>query len=473
MDKKKVLGALIPIAITIILALLPVPQGLSPKAWYYFAVFTGVVAGMILEPLPMPVVCITGLVIAASFGLVAAKPGDSIKWALSGFASNTAWLIFAAFMFAAGYEKSGLGRRISLFLVKLLGKKTLGLGYAVALSDLVLSPFVPSNSARSGGTIYPIIKNIPPLYGSAPGETSRKIGAYIMWTALAATSVTSSMMLTALAPNILALELVGKICGVTISWKEWFLGFLPVGIVLFCTLPPLIYWIYPPEIKSTEGVGKWAGDELTKMGKFSRNEKLMGLLAVIALVLWIFGGALFDNTTVALMVLMAMIMLRILDWNDFISNKAGWNVFIFLASLISLADGLRIVGFLTWFATKTATVLSALPMFWMMIMLVVVFFYAHYMFGSITAHTTALLPVFLAAAMAVPGMPIKPMAMFLCYTLGIMGIITPYGTGPSPIYYGTGFIKVSDFWRLGFIFGAIFLGIYLLIGIPWLEWYLK
>lgn len=473
MDKKKVMSALIPIAVTVILALLPVPQGLTPKAWYYFAVFTGVVAGMILEPLPIPVVCIIGLVVASSFGLVAPKPGDSIKWALSGFASNTAWLIFAAFMFAAGYEKTGLGRRISLFLVKLLGKKTLGLGYAVALSDLVLSPFVPSNSARSGGTIYPIIKNIPPLYGSAPGETSRKIGSYIMWTALAATCITSSMTLTALAPNILALELVGKIYGVTFSWKEWFLGFLPVGVILFATLPLLIYWIYPPEIKSTEGVGKWAADELKKMGKLSRNEILMGLLATIALILWIFGGQWLDNTTVALMVLMVMIIVRILDWNDFISNKAGWNVFVFLASLISLADGLRIVGFLQWFATKTATALSGLPMFWLMIMLVVVFFYAHYMFGSITAHTTALLPVFLVAAMAVPGMPLKPMAMLLCYTLGIMGILTPYATGPSPIYYGTGFIKVSDFWRLGFIFGVIFLGTYLLIGIPYLEWYLK
>jgi L-tartrate/succinate antiporter len=473
MDRKKIVKAVIPIALTIILALIPTPQGLTPKAWYYFAVFAGVVAGMILEPVPVPVVCIIGLCVAAAFGLVAPKPGDSVKWALSGFASSTAWLVFAAFMFAAGYEKSGLGRRISLLLVKALGKKTLGLGYAVALSDLVLSPFVPSNSARSGGTIYPIIKNIPPLYGSAPGETARKVGAYIMWTALATTCVTSSMVLTGLAPNILALEIVGKVYGVTFSWKEWFLGFLPVGVILFSTLPLLIYWIYPPEIKSTEGVGKWAGDELIKMGKISRNEKLMGLLASSALILWIFGGEWFDNTTTALMVLMAMIVFRVIDWNDFISNKAGWNVFVFLASLISLADGLRIVGFLKWFATATTAATSGLPMTWVMILLVVVFFYAHYMFGSISAHTSALLPVFLAAAMTVPGMPLKPMAMLFCYTLGIMGILTPYATGPSPIYYGTGFIKPSDFWKLGFIFGVIFLGTYLLIGIPYLEWYLK
>ena len=173
------------------------------------------------------------------------------------------------------------------------------------------------------------------------------------------------------------------------------------------------------------------------------------------------------------MVLMAMIVLHIIDWSDFVGNKTGWNVYIFLASLIGLADGLRIVGFLKWFATMTTTVMSDLPITWMMILLVVVFFYAHYMFGTISAHTSALLPVFLAATMTVPGMPLKPMAMLLCYTLGIMGILTPYATGPSPIYYGSGFIKVSEFWKLGFIFGVIFLGTYLLIGIPYLEWYLK
>jgi L-tartrate/succinate antiporter len=473
MDKEKVMSAVIPIAVTLILALLPVPQGLTPKAWYYFAVFAGVVAGLILEPLPVSVVCIIGLVIAASFQLVSAKPTDSVRWLLSGFASNTAWLIFAAYMFATGYEKTGLGRRIALLLVKLLGKKTLGLGYAVALSDFVLTPFIPSNTARSGGTIYPIIKNIPELYGSFPGESARKLGAYIMWTALASTCVTSSMILTGLAPNVLALEFVAKTYNITFSWKEWLLGFLPVGIILFVSLPVLIYWIYPPEVKVTEGVEKWAVAELEKMGKIKRNEVLMGVLATCALIMWIFCGDWLDNTTVALIVLMLMIIFKIIDWNDFIGNKAGWNIFIFLATLISLADGLRIVGFLKWFATVTTSVLAGLPGIWMMVLFIAVFFFAHYMFGSLSAHTTALMPVFLAAALPVKGMDLKLVAIGMCYTLGLMGILTPYATGPSPIYYGTGFIKLKDFWKLGFIFGLIFIGTFLIIGIPYLRWYLR
>ncbi|MGG1905107.1 anion permease [Enterobacter ludwigii] len=47
--------------------------------------------------------------------------------------------------------------------------------------------------------------------------------------------------------------------------------------------------------------------------------------------------------------------------------------------------------------------------------------------------------------------------LLMVTSLGVMGIITPYGTGPSPIYYGSGYLPTKDYWRLGTIFGAIFL----------------
>jgi L-tartrate/succinate antiporter len=59
-------------------------------------------------------------------------------------------------------------------------------------------------------------------------------------------------------------------------------------------------------------------------------------------------------------------------------------------------------------------------------------------------------------------------AMLLCLTLGIMGIISPYATGPSPVYYGSGYLPSRDYWRLGGIFGVIFLAVLLAVGTPWL-----
>lgn len=471
---------LVPLLVAVALALIPAPEGLPQHAWYYFAIFAGVIVALMLEPLPGAVIGVIGVTLATvlcTFVLFApdqlAKPGfkapaEALKWALSGFSNGTVWLIFAAFMFALGYDKTGLGRRIALLLVKGLGRRTLTLGYAVAIADLILAPFTPSNTARSGGTIFPVIRNLPPLYDSKPNDpSSRRIGGYLMWTALAVTCVTSSMFLTALAPNLLAIELANKIAKVDVSWTQWFMAFAPVGILLLLVLPLLVYLIYPPEVKEGHEVPKWAGAELDKMGALTRREVGLSVLVLIALGLWIFGGAWVDATTAALVVVSLMLIIGVLTWDEMLANKQAWNTLVWFATLVALADGLGRTGFVGWFAKALAGHLGGIAPTTAMIVLVLVFFFTHYMFASITAHTTAMLPVMLAAGAAIPGMPVAQLTMLLVLTLGIMGILTPYATGPSPVYFGSGYIPGRDFWRLGAIFGVIFIAALLVIGVPW------
>src|ERR1700693_2078835 len=144
----------------LVLPLIPVPAGLTAQAWRFFALFVAVIVALITEPLPGAAIGFIGVTIAAALLLVGKTPTDAMRWALSGFSNDTVWLIFAANMFALGYELTGLGRRIALLFVKALGRRTLGLGYAIALADLALAPFMPSVTARSGGTIYPIVTSI-------------------------------------------------------------------------------------------------------------------------------------------------------------------------------------------------------------------------------------------------------------------------------------------------------------------------
>ena len=468
------LKALLPVVVGVVLAVLPAPAGLAPYAWYYFAIFAAVVVGLVFEPIPAAAIGVMGVTLAALFRLVPVKAPDpptasqAIAWALSGFSNGTVWLIFIAFMFALGYEKTGLGRRISLTLIKVLGKKTLGLGYAVAFADAILAPFMPSNTARSGGTIFPIIKNIPPLYGSLPDKDPRKIGSYIMWVALATTCVTSSLFLTGLAPNLLAVSVIEKTANVHLDWTTWFVAIAPVGILLFLAVPLLTYFIYPPTQKESADAPIWAGKELAAMGPISRKELTMAGLALFALILWIFGGKAIDSTTTAFIALCLMLLFKVITWDDLLANKAAWNVLMWFGTLVALAGGLAKTGFLTWFANGVAAHLAGYSLTTVMIALVVIFFAIHYIFASVTAHVTALMAVFLTAAAAVPGMNMKVMALMLATSLGIMGILTPFATGPSPIYYGSGYLPAKDFWRLGFIFGLIFLGVFLAVGIPWM-----
>ena len=455
----------IPLALGMLILVIPRPEGLTPAAWHYFALFIAVIAALITEPFPGPVVGFVGIAFGGAMVFVGKTPGDGLRWALSGFSNSTVWLIYAASLFALGYEVTGLGRRIALALVYKLGGKTLGLGYAVALSDLALAPFTSSNTARAS-SVFPIVSNIPPLYGSSPTENPRKIGSYIMWTAFASQCVTSSMFLTALAPNVLAVEIARKITKVDISWTAWFYGFLPLGIVLFLAVPLLGYILYPPELKSSEEVPKWAGAQLAALGKITRREWTMAILATIALIGWIGATKWILPEMTALVICALMMLTRVVSWGEIAANKQGWTNLVWLATLVTMADGLAQVGFLSWFAKSSATVLSRVSMVPMMIALVMIFFLVHYFFASLSAHTTALLPVFLAAMMTLPGLPIRPVTMVIGYTLGLMGVITPYATGPGPIYYGAGYIPTKKFWTLGFIFGMFFLGALVLVELP-------
>jgi L-tartrate/succinate antiporter len=474
MNRSIIMG-MVPVLVGLGIWAVPVPVGLEPGAWAYFAVFTAVVIALVLEPIPPALAGLLGVIVAAVFKLVPLTPGkaataaDGIKWGLAGFSDGTVWLIFAAFMFALGYEKTGLGKRLSLTLIKLMGKRTLGLGYAVALADLVLAPFMPSNTARSGGTIFPIIKNIPPLYGSSPEKNPRGIGAYLMWVALATTCVTSSMFLTALAPNVLAQSLLEKTFKVSLTWSQWFVSFLPVGAILFVATPFLAYVIYPPTQKVSADAPVWAGKELESMGSISGREILMACLAVGALLGWIFLPDQVNPTTVALAAVGIMVLCKVVNWDDVLGYKQAWNVLVWFATLVTLADGLSKTGFLPWFAKTISGSMQGMSPTATLLGLVLVFFISHYMFASVTAHVTAMLPVMLAAAMAVPGLNLNLVSMVLCSTLGIMGIITPYATGPSPIYYGSGYVKGKEFWVLGLVFGAIYLGVFLLVGLPWIT----
>jgi L-tartrate/succinate antiporter len=479
--KHRMLFMFLPVLVAVLLLLTPVPNGLQPYAWHFFAIFMGVIVGLIFEPLPGAVIGLTGVVIIALFGQwVLFSPAEladpkfkmaaqSFKWAVSGFGNSTVWLIFGAFMFAAGYDKTQFGRRLALILVKYLGRRSLTLGYAIAFADLLLAPFTPSNTARSGGTIYPIIANLPPLYGSKPNDPSaRKIGSYLMWVAISAACITSSMFLSALAPNLLALALVKSIVGIDISWGTWFIAFLPLGVLLLLAMPLLAYWLYPPEVKINDEVPRWASRELEKLGKLSRNEILLMLFVCSALAMWIFAANFIEPALAALLVVTLMLWTGVLNWNDITSNKPAWNTFVWFATLVALADGLSRTGFIGWLGQAGGSLMVGISPGVATIVLLVAFYLLHYLFASTTAHTTALLPAMLTIGATIPGMNMQVFCLLMVTSLGIMGIITPYGTGPSQIYYGSGYLPTADYWRLGTIFGAIFLVALLVIGYPWM-----
>ena len=224
------------------------------------------------------------------------------------------------------------------------GGSPLGLGYAVMLADRVLAPFTPSNSARSGGIVFPVVRAIPPLYGSLPGESARKIGADLLWTAFAARWVTSSLFPTAFAPNLLALEMGKKATGLEVSCVQCFAGFAPIGLPVLLAVPWLFLKIDPPEIRTSAEVPARGAQGLAKIGAVARRVRTMAALVVVALGLWIFGGRWIDATLGAPAAISLRVVDRVVTWDEIVAHTMAWRTFAWFATMLTLAAGAAIPG---------------------------------------------------------------------------------------------------------------------------------
>lgn len=471
---------LTPVVVTGALVLLPVPSGLAPYAWHFFSIFVGVIIGLILEPLPGAVIALIGITlitVLAPFALFnpqqLAEPGfrpasAALSWALSGYSNSTVWLIFGAFILALAYSNTGLGHRIALVIIKRMGKSTLLLGYGIAMADTLLAPFIPSPTARSGGIIYPIASDLALDFDSRPNDpSSRRVGSYLMWVAIMTTCVNSSLFLTGASFNLLATGYVEELTHIELHWTDWFLTAAPAVIPLLILVPLLSYWLYPPDLKHNPEVSNWAKAQLEKVGPLSTQEIILAAVVVLSLVLWVAGSAYVGAATVALIAVSLLLITRVLSWNDILGHKRAWTTLFWLGALITLCDGLNRVGFVKWFANTIAAHMQGFSPRLAMLILLVLFFLTHYVFASVDAYTTALLPVVLVTGASIPGIPVKEFALLLCMELGIMGVITPFADAASPIYANSGYLPAKDYWRLGTTFGAIFLIMFLAIGVPW------
>jgi divalent anion:Na+ symporter, DASS family len=453
---------LIPLAVGATIWFISPPDGVEQAAWQLFAIFVATICGIIAKPLPMGAVAMIGIVATAATKTLTV--GDS----LSGFSNTVIWLIVIAFFISRGFIKTGLGARIAYIFMAALGKKSLGLSYGLIASDLVLAPAIPSNTARAGGVVFPILVSIAKAYGSNPDDgTARKLGAFLTKTAFQGTIITSAMFLTAMAANPLAAQLAGD-QGIEITWGGWALAALIPGIISLIVVPLLIYKIYPPEVTETPAASQIAKDKLTEMGKMKTSEWIMLGAFVLLLVLWIFGPKTLDMnaTTAALVGLGVLLLTTVLTWSDVLNERGAWDTLVWFAALVMMATQLNKLGMIPWFSDAMGGVVSGYSWIWAFLILILVYFYSHYFFASNTAHVSAMYAPFLAVSI-VAGAPPMLAALVLAFFSNLFSSMTHYGTGPAPVLFGSGYVPMSDWWRIGLLISVVNIVIWLGIGGLW------
>ena len=316
------------VVVTAVIFFIPPPDGVDARGMHMLGIFVGTILGLILQPLPTPSVALIGLALAMITGTM-----DPATEALKGFANATIWLIVAAFFIAEGFLLTGLGRRIALWFITKLGRSSLGLSYGMTLTDLVLAPATPSNTARNGGVIYPIIAALSVEQGSTPENDAsrRKLGAYLALTSAQVNAITSAMFITAMAGNPIAQQTAIDM-GIDVTWGNWALAALVPGLLSLIAVPWVMTKVYGPTITKTPEAPAHARSELKAMGRMSRGEIVMALTFVLLLLMWVLGSTLGINATAAAFVGVAILLItKVITWKDMAENSSAWSTLIFFS----------------------------------------------------------------------------------------------------------------------------------------------
>lgn len=449
------------------------PDGISIEGWRTSIIFVATIACIVAEIMPIGAI---GLLAITIFAVLrpsgATSATESIKIALSELNSTLIWLIVIAFMIARGFIKTGLSKRVAYYLVKILGRNTLGLAYGLSVTDIALAPAIPSTTARAGGVIYPIAEALAINFNSNPKDDSRnRIGTFLMLTISHINDITSAMFLTAFTGNLLAAKLVTSSLGITLGWGQWFIAAIAPCLASFIIIPLVIYFLTNPELKKTPEAPKLATEELKKMGPVTGKEIIMGSTVILLLVFWIFGNKLdIDSTTTAFIGLTLLILTGVLSWDDIKGEKAAWDTLIWFAALLMMAGQVNKLGVTKWLGNTIGNAIEGHlgESSWVLVIIIlcIVYVYLHYFFASGNAHIAALFPVFLSVAIAL-GVPQMIAIFALVVCTNYFGSITQFANARNPLLFAEGFVPVKTWWKVGFVCSVVNLIIVFTIGLLW------
>ena len=451
----------VPFALALGIWFTPVPDGLTAPAWHLFAVFVAAIASVLVGAFPL--LTSTMLAVAAVVLTGTITPAK----AFGGFANASVLLVVIAFLVAQAVVKSGLGRRISLFMVSRFGRSSLGLAYSIVLTDAFIAPAFPSNTAR-GGVLFPIVLSVAQGSGSRPDDPEgRRLGGYLMFCAMASLAVSSALWMTATSANPIGIQIAREF-GLEIGFGKWLVVASVPALTAILALPWLVARLFPPGVGETPEAPVAARKDLATLGPLSRNEWITAVAFVLMVSGWIFADSLQLNvTSIAFAGLGVLLMTNVLTLDDIAMMGDTLTTFLWLAVLFALSGQLNELGFMGYAGQRLASHLGGLSWPVTYVTLIVIYVAIHYMFVSQSSQVLALMGVFLDVGMR-GGVPAPLMAFGLLFASSYFSVITPQGGSQNVIFVGSGYLTQRELYRLGLLMTLFFLAVFLVIGTAWI-----
>ena len=453
------------------------PQDLSKEGVAILAATVWIAVWWITEAIPIAVTSLLPIILFPLTG------GLGLSQTTSSYGHKYVFLYIGGFMLAIAIERWNLHKRIALTVINFIGTdvKSIILGFMIATA--FLSMWI-SNTATSV-MMLPIGMAIVAQLRDNPNtiENENQIFGKMLMLAIAySASIGGLATLIGTPPNLVFAGIVEETYGIEITFTQWIKIGLPISLVtLFICWQYLTGFAFKFKQKSFPGGKEEIKRQLSSLGKIGYEEKIVLGVFVLTAFCWISRSFLLqrfmpniDDTIIAIIAGLLLFIIpasrdkkrAILLWEEAV--KLPWGILILFGGGLALAQGFKASGLAVWIGEQM-TLLEGVSL----ILLLAVLVTAINLLTEITSNlatTAMMLPILAPLAIAIG---VHPYILMVGATLAAScAFMLPVATPPNAVVFGSGYLKISDMFRVGVWLNImtiilVILVVYFLLPILW------
>lgn len=422
------------------IATMETPAGLTPTGQKAVAAFALCVWCWATSALPLMITGLLAIILIPMSGVMPASKAYSL------FGNEAVFFILGAFILAACVMKSGLSRRLALYVLSRFGTTPRRLVVAILLLNALMSFFMSEHAVAAMN--FPIVVEIAAVLGLHPGRSH--YGKLLFLAMAWGTTIGGIATLLGGGRGPLALAILKETTGQSYSFTEWSVPIVPLVFVLLVVCYLVLTFFHPIDIDSVQAADDALSARIRGLGRMTYEERAIATVVVLTVAAWILGGEEFGLANIALASVVVLFALKLVNWRD-IEAYVNWGVILMYGGAICLGAAINASGAAGWLATVTISRWASDG--WTLVLLLSGLSILLTEAMSNSAVVALLMPVSLGVASELnidPGI----MAFVVAVPAGLSYTL-PIGTPANAIAYSSGHLTIADLAVPGVVLNVI------------------
>jgi sodium-dependent dicarboxylate transporter 2/3/5 len=404
----------------------------------------------ISEWIPVYLTALLPLLFAVPLGLL--TPKDLAQC----YGDSNIFLFFGGFVMALALEKWGVHEQIARRIIAIVGDKKSNILLGFILSTGLISMWI-SNTATA---LMMLPMAIAVIEAMPPAHRQSRFSVFLMLSIAYASNIGGVGTLIGSPPNTQMASILAENFQVEISFFDWMKIGMPLAIILLLLMFLIFNYMLGAERKDVHDL------HFHTLPWTKAQKRVLWIFSIVAF-LWIFRevfvgfGINYRDENAAILGALAMFLVssgesakdKILRWTD--TEKLPWGILLLFGGGLALAAVLEKNGVLKFLAA-TFESFNGIGLVAAILILTALAIFVSEVLSNL-AMVTLFVPVVGIFANQT-GLPLVPLAMAL--TLGAsLAFMMPVGTPPNAIVFGSGYLRIKDMIRFGFILNLISLAL--------------